>query len=488
MDRRTLSSLPAVALAIGLGGDYLFRASVPGIGATLWVVLFVTAVLALGGVRGAVPRTAAPWLAAAIVFAAFVSLRDTPELRAWNVLAVLGALFLSLLADRRFPLASSALEAHVRPAIRAVIGVLATPLAVMRPRRAATDSSGELLRRSLLAAVVTVPLLLLFGALLVQADPLFERLVRQVFAWDFEKAASHFFTIAILSWLAGGYLIASRTAGPAEASSDTNRRPLVGLLEVGVPMGAVSVLFVAFVAVQFRYLFGGAELIRTTVGLSVAEYARRGFFELVAASGLVIPLVVGADWLLSGNDRRTIRRFRLLAATQLVLVGLIMVSALGRLRLYYQSFGLTTDRVLALAVMVWIGLTLGWSAFTVLRGDRGRFPVGAIVGGLGVLAALNLINPEAVVARVNLNRYAAGALLDVAYLGQMSADVVPTVLARSVTMPAEERCPLAAALAERHGSASDGDWRTWNLSRRRARQALADHASTRQCDAWQSKD
>lgn len=486
MNRRTVGSVPAVALAAGLSGDYFLRGMPWGLGASLWVVTLAGAVALHERARGALDRGTAAGLAGAVVFASVVSLRDTPELGAWSVLAVLGCLFLALLAGRRFPIASSALEAYVGPALRAVAALLVTPLTTSRPAIGAPlGNAGQTLRRSLVAVLFTVPLLLVFGALLVSADPMFERLVQRLLVRDLEEALSHTLTIGALGWLAGGFLLARRTPDAPWTGGVPNLKPTVGLLEVGIPMGALTALFAAFVAVQFRYLFGGEELIRTTVGLGVAEYARRGFFELVTVSGLVIPLVVGADWLLRDTDPRTLRRFRLLAGAQLILVGFIMDSAARRLRLYYESFGLTTDRVLALAVMVWIGLTLGWFAFTVLQGRRGRFPIGAIVGALGVLAALTLLNPQAIVARVNLRRAAAGAPLDTAYLGRMSADAVPTLLARSGALPAAERCALVATLEERHGSPRGGDWRTWNLSRARARRALAAHRSTRSCDGWE---
>ena len=484
MDRHTAVRISGTALAIGLSGDYLLRGGSWGLGASIWVVLLAGAVALLDRVRGAFDRGVAIGLAAAATFAGFLSLNDTPELRAWNVLAVLGCLFLALLAGRRVPIAASALEYYVRPALRAAAAVLATPLTAHRPAAGTSlGTGGQTLRRSLVAVLVTAPLLLVFGTLLASADPVFERLVRRLFVWNVDDAASHAFTIGALTWLVGGYAIAGSMPDAPGSGSVSLGRPAVGLLEVAIPMGALTALFATFVAVQFRYLFGGEELIRATVGLSVAEYARRGFFELVAASGLVIPLVVGADWLLRGADRRTLTRFRVLAGTQLVLVGFIMDSAARRLRLYYEAFGLTTDRLLALAVMVWIGLTLGWFAFTVLQGRRERFPIGAIVGALAVLAALNVVNPQAVVARVNLQRAAGGAPLDTAYLSRMSADAVPTLVARSAALPAAERCPLVAALEERHGS-PDGDWRAWSVSRARARRALTARRPTRGCEEW----
>ena len=481
MDRRTALAVLSASAALALAGDYLFRASEPGIGLSVLVALFVAAALVVDGVRGGLERSAAPWLAAAFVFGAFLGLRDTPQLQAWNVLAVLGCAALALLAGRRLAIGVTPLEAYVRPAFRAAGSVLVAPFLALRPSVGATpDSSTPLLPRILLATVVTVPLLLLFGSLFTSADPVFERLIREMFAWDIERVASHIVTIGVLGWLAAGYLIASRTPDTLVAEGE-RRRPFLGFLEVGVPLVALALLFTAFVALQFRYLFGGADLIRSTVGLTVAEYARRGFFELIAASGLVIPLVVVADWLLRGSAASVLRRFRLIAALLLGLVVCIMASALGRLLLYYESFGLTTDRVLALAVMVWVGLTLAWTAATVLRGAPGRFPAGAVLGGLGVLATLNLVNPQAIVARANIGRRTAGASLDVTYLAKMSADAVPTILAHVRSLPDDERCPLLTELARRYGAPDKVDWRAWNLSRQRARDALDGRSTELRC-------
>src|SRR5688572_31274949 len=70
-------------------------------------------------------------------------------------------------------------------------------------------------------------------------------------------------------------------------------------------------------AVQLRYLFGGADLVELTPGLSYAEYARRGFFELVAATALVVPILLLADWVVAPD---TSRSRNVLRATMLVLV------------------------------------------------------------------------------------------------------------------------------------------------------------------------
>jgi hypothetical protein len=73
-------------------------------------------------------------------------------------------------------------------------------------------------------------------------------------------------------------------------------------------------------------------------------------------------------------------------------------------------------------VIVWLTAVLGWLVLTVLRGLRERFAFGAIIAGLVCIAALHVVNPRALIARVNLYRAAAGAEYDGMYLRTLSAD------------------------------------------------------------------
>ena len=85
--------------------------------------------------------------------------------------------------------------------------------------------------------------------------------------------------------------------------------PRIGATELAVALGAVNLLFLAFVLVQLRFLFGGSGLVEQRVGLTYAEYARHGFFELVVVAVLVLPLLLGVDAVANGT-RRQVRLVR----------------------------------------------------------------------------------------------------------------------------------------------------------------------------------
>ena len=265
-------------------------------------------------------------------------------------------------------------------------------------------------------------------------------------------------------------------------------------LHLGAPtaitaLALVDVLFLGFVLVQAVYLFGGSDTLART-GLTYSEYARRGFFELVTVAALVLGLILLLDWLtrfVSGRGRLIIN---LLHGGLVTLTLVILASALVRMRLYQQEFGLTELRFYTTAFMVWLGIVLVWLAVTVLRvrapvGDnpgRRRFAFGALVVGLALVVALDLINPDALIAATNLARAAAGVgqPLDAEYLGRtLSADAVPAAVADldAVSDPAvraELACSLRAKDELLTDQAARTDWRGANWGVSAARRALAD--------------
>lgn len=479
MSSRTALWLCAVALMLGLVGDQLLRPGPPGAGATLWLLLSLATALAVArGTR----RSDLPTLSALLFTAAFFTMclawRDANGLRAWNLFAATVALTMGLLTLRGVRLRAAGLVEYATGVAHSAVLSASTPFALigshLANRETAADGSSHRLRAVAVGLMITIPIIAVFGALLVSADPVFERLARFLTDWDPGRLLSHLVVIAFLSWLALGYLHAVVVRDPDLAASPvTLPLPGLGAIEIGVPLGALALLFLAFVIVQARYLFGGEALIQATVGLTYAEYARRGFFELVTVAGLVLPLLLGAQAILRRDDHLATRAFRLLATAILVLVGLIIASAAYRLKLYHDAYGLTQDRFYAAAVMVWIAAALAWFGATTLRGCGQRFVFGGIMAGFAVVAGMNVLNPDAMIARTNLARADHGDELDSTYLVRLSADASAVLAAAVPRLAQADRCAIVRQLATDAEERRQGDWRSWNLSRSRADRAFS---------------
>jgi hypothetical protein len=249
----------------------------------------------------------------------------------------------------------------------------------------------------------------------------------------------------------------------------------LGAIEVGVVLGLLNVLFACFVAVQFRYFFGGAARVMSITELTYSEYARRGFFELTWVAGLVLPLLLIAHALLRKEQPLASRIFRTLAGTQVALLFIIMASAVGRMRLYQSEYGLTELRLYTTAFMLWLGLVFVWFAWTVLvRSQRERFACGALVAAFVTIGLLHLLNPDAFIVRANAAHARAGRAFDAEYAATLSADAVPALISALPSLGRDERCLLAHRFSQDWTHATfDEDWRAWNFARWRARRAVS---------------
>jgi hypothetical protein len=239
------------------------------------------------------------------------------------------------------------------------------------------------------------------------------------------------------------------------------RAPRVGATEIGIVLGALDLLFLTFVLVQARYLFGGSALVEARAHLTYAQYARHGFFELVVVSVLVLPVLLAANVLVRS------RVVRLLSALLVVLELVVALSALQRLRVYEREYGLTELRIYAIGVVAWLVVVFAWSCATVLRGELRRFAIGVVLSGFAATAALNVISPDALIARTNLTR----PHVDVVYLAHLSDDAVPTLVDRLPTVrdPVVRR-ELAQRLLAR--SVDGQSLLSWNAARSRSRSVL----------------
>src|SRR5919198_1548846 len=154
---------------------------------------------------------------------------------------------------------------------------------------------------------IGLPLVVVFGALFVAADAVFQSLASSLVPTIGPEWVVRAVIIAVWAWLAAGVLrdlLAAREDGRL-VRADALRMPVrvrIGALEACVPLAIVDLLFLAFVLVQLRYLFGGRGLVMARTHLTYAEYARHGFFELVAVAALTLPTLLVGDWLLRPNE------------------------------------------------------------------------------------------------------------------------------------------------------------------------------------------
>jgi Domain of unknown function (DUF4173) len=505
------------ALFLGGVADALLRDGF-GLGLAIWLTVFAATLVHLVRARGErLGREQVAWLAAAVLFGAMLAWRDSMTLHAVDFLAMIAALAILGATLMRGSIVRSLLGQRVRDLVEAFGAIIKQVLGGVLSLVFGDSHLGEGIQAwrggrggpMIRAAVITIPLLLVFGLLFGAADPLFDRLL-SLPALDWGLIGSHVLVAGFFTWVVGGWLRGALIDDRPRRQPSDRLAITLGATEVTVILGALVALFALFVGVQVGWLFGGERLVRSTTGLSYAEYARHGFFELVWVSLLVLPVLLGARAAIPDDDVIAVRRYRQTALALILLLAGVMASALGRMALYVHYYGLSADRLFASVFMGWLALVFVWFLATVVRGRTRDFAAGMIITGFATLGALNVVNPDALVARVDVARAThalalsdsiagarnrAASPIDYTYLTRTLSGDAGAVVIRALVAPpvahlgtaardaeVRERCEAVRALLSHTGVSATstgpgGDWRAWNLGIWGAARSVRAHQS-----------
>ncbi|MGW5847960.1 DUF4153 domain-containing protein, partial [Streptomyces sp. NPDC055254] len=456
----------AAVLASGLACALLLG---DGMGPGLLLAVVPAVVAAYAAARAA-GRTARPWT---LVWAAgCLALLAVPALRdsAWpSTLAILSAVLLGALAlhgSRTWP------------------GVLLSPFGFLGAARSgagwawagvrARGGSGK--DRWLpvaRAAAVAVVLLILFGALFASADAAFADLLGNLTP-DVSVADGPARTALFLV----GTLLALAAARAAAAPLRWDRVVVTpgkprARLEWALPLVVLNLLFAGFNAVQLAVLFGGYDRVLDSTGLTYAAYARQGFWQLLWATLLTLGVIALAlRWAPreGAGDRRFVR---VVLGTLCAMTLVVVASALRRMDLYVDAYGLTRLRVSVAAMELWLGLVI---VLIMAAGVFGARWLPRAFAGSAAAAALvfGLLSPDGMVAERNVARYQAAGKIDLAYFQSLSADAAPALDA----LPEPQRSCALRGISNDLAETRNAPWYAVSFGEYRARQILRERPVT----------
>jgi Domain of unknown function (DUF4153) len=460
----------AAALLFGLLTDAVVRGR-PGLGLTVATWFAVSALVLL-----ARPRPAAwPFLAAAATLGTFFTLRESAVLLTLDLLGVAALLCVAAtFATAGTPAASTVRSYLARSVFEPLAAVPDGLHSLTGPP--ARELSGKASARAIArAAIVIVPVAAFLTVLLGSADPVFRRFVHtpsvDPSVWPPHLAAIAVGAVALATLAAMGLRDPS---GAVDAATRPVHAGWARTVEWAGLLAVVDVLFAVFVAIQFTVFFGGRTHVLADEGLTYAQYARGGFWQLLGATAIA-GSVLGFGWLALPHPapERTRRLYRVLSWILLALLGVVLVSAFRRLALYEEAYGLTWLRVLVHTTIVALGALFVGVAIALALWRASWLPTaaGAIIT-VSVLA-LNVANLDARIASANLARAQAGHPLDPVTLRALSADAAGPIAASLPSLDRRDRAVatfvLACVLPDRLG---DEGWASFNLARSRAGDVL----------------
>ncbi|MFC5641243.1 DUF4153 domain-containing protein [Kitasatospora cinereorecta] len=456
--------LRVVAAAAGAG---LLSAALYGDGVGVNLLLCALgAATAAALVAMATGRRARPWTlafaASALALTAVPAVSDGGWETALALIASVAVASLTLHGGRRWAgvlLGTVGLWAHLVPGAAWAVRAL---------RSQHFPARGKVVPVAKAVGLAAV-LLILFGSLFAGADStvadLLESLIPSMDLGDFPVRVVYFVVGTGLALAAAHTAAAPRRWDRLEVPGGRER----GRLEWAIPLVAMNLLFGGFVLVQLVVLIGGYGAIMRRTGMTPAEYARQGFWQLLWVAVLTLVVVAFAKfWAPRSNDGDR-RLVKIMLGLLCVLTLVVVATALVRMSLYLDAFGLSQQRLAVAAMEIWLGVVF----LLVLAGGvlaaRSWLPRAVVLSGALALAVFGLIRPDAMVAEQNVARFEQSHTLDIGYLRGLSADAVPAL----DRLPGDYRtCSLqliAASLADQQSP-----WYATSFAESRARQILHD--------------
>jgi Domain of unknown function (DUF4173) len=418
------------ALLVGLVADQWLRVGAFGIGASLAIACTALALVFAARMQRVESRLLA---GAAVLFAVWLSMRASPWLL-WPDLAA-GLILLGTAASTasRGTLLDMGIAESAARGFHATLHWLAGGVWAFKPvRRIRTRfAAAAPVARGLLIAT---PVAVLLAGLLASADPVFASFLN--INLDFGQMSTDVFFVLVGSLVMAG-LLRLAAAEPLERVDGPMWR--LGAIEGLVVLAVLDATFAAFAIAQAIAATGAAGDTLRAAGVTYADYARSGFFQLLWVAGITLVVLVLFSRITGVTQRSSKLAFLVLAEIAIALTLLIVAVASMRLSLYESAYGFTMLRLYSHLFAGWIAVV-----FLLLAADlsgvfrRRRWFVGATtLTALALLMALNIASPEALVARLNVDHAASTGKIDSQYLADLSSDAAPTLLAsRSQLQPA----------------------------------------------------
>ncbi len=290
----------------------------------------------------------------------------------------------------------------------------------------------KVLFKVILGCVIAVPFLLVVIALLTSSDAAFEAVIRLAVD-NFSYNSKEWITKGILTVLfffpiyglfygvknKKKYFVSREDSYSAEVIDPVISFTFITLL--------ISV-YLTYCLSQFAYFISAFKMLLPE-GFTFAEYARRGFFELVPLSLINFGVILGLKHLTkSTNSGFGIRIKKAYIAFISLFTVFLIISALSKMMMYIASYGLTLWRVYTSWFLV---LMLIFYIIVLIKEFMKQIDLmkGLFISFLVMFLGLNFVNVDRLIARYNVNLYQVSQEkgIDIKALYQLSSSAAGEV-------------------------------------------------------------
>ena len=343
--------------------------------------------------------------------------------------------------------------------------------------RDAVRQGGEGVKKGsavLMGALVAIPILVIMIPLLMRSDAAFEGLLELLPEFEFDEL----FATAVFGFGMAAVLYSRTVAlirGDLPVPAIHRERKGIHPLTLITALSAVCALYVVYLFSQLAYFVGGFAGILPE-GYSLAEYARRGFFEMAWLCVINLSLMILAIGLTRKVEGRAPLATRLLCLFIGGVTLFFVIAAGAKMVLYIGTYGMTRMRILTMVIMVFLGIATAtvsaWLFLPKLPYMKILVIVALVMGCIVLWADVNSI-----VASYNVDAYLSGRLadIDLSHLRGLGDSAVPQLDRLAREAQNADVAKIAREMLDNWWFEEDPDLRAWNWADHLAREILKKH-------------
>ncbi|AHF07223.1 DUF4153 domain-containing protein [Desulfitobacterium metallireducens] len=354
-------------------------------------------------------------------------------------------------------------------------------LIISNTKRITILEKSTVMLKVLMGLILTIPLLIIIVPLLASADDVFHHFIDQIpnlfQAINLSYFIPQFLIVTVVTCLVFSYIWSLFYSKPKFGKGISNLEILspgkfLDPITVTTLLIVIDALYVFFIAIQFSYLFGSLTD-SLPHDFTFAQYARKGFFELVDVTLINLVLLIGNMYFVKASGKKLDSVVRILNTILVMSTFIMLLSAHFRMSLYEDAYGFTYLRVLTHAFMGYLFVLFVVSFIKIWRQSIPLFKSFVVIS-IVAYTLLNYISVDKIIVKENITRYTEGKPIDVYYLTTLSYDAIPPLVEFM-----DQTHDLSLITSFNNGLNNkktmlnqETPWQSFNLSKYRAQESL----------------
>lgn len=286
-------------------------------------------------------------------------------------------------------------------------------------KRGVDDDKIAIWKKVGIGILISVPVLVVILKLLMTADTHFDRLMGGIPDWfRFADAVTFFRLMVVLGCTAAFFgfvqVLEKKQVTVMENGNFSNVR-LDAIIAITILI-LLNAVYILFTIVQFKYFFGGT----LQNDFTYAEYARKGFFELLFVTLINLSITVVILTFVQQSALAFKRLVQILLTVLIFSSSVMLCSAFLRLSMYEEAYGFTFTRVLAHSFMIFLGVIFAYTLIKIWL-EKLSLVHFYFIAGIIYYTIISIINMDGIVVKENIHRYEITGKIDIYNFQSMSA-------------------------------------------------------------------